>query len=97
MAKKSGPRVSTSPPQPIISGMDGQQMLNEILLGLPRKECDVPFADLKSGRRSARTPDKSAWEVALVASLGVPPERSATTRSCLERPGQPRIERCPNP
>ena len=39
--KSSGPRVPKSQPQPTISGMDGQQMHNEILLGLPRKECDV--------------------------------------------------------
>ena len=30
-----------------ISGMDGQQMHNEILLGLPHTECDVLFPDLE--------------------------------------------------
>ena len=48
MANKSSvPRVPKSRPQPTISGMDGQQMHNEILLGLPRKECDVLFPDLE--------------------------------------------------
>jgi CRP-like cAMP-binding protein len=45
--KSSGPRAPKTPSHPPISGMDGQQMLNEILLGLPRKECDVLFADLE--------------------------------------------------
>ena len=48
MANNSSvPRVPKSRPQPTISGMDGQQMHNEILLGLPRKECDVLFPDLE--------------------------------------------------
>jgi CRP-like cAMP-binding protein len=46
MANKSA--VSRiSPSQPTISGMDGQSMLNEILLGLPRSECVVLFPYLK--------------------------------------------------
>jgi CRP-like cAMP-binding protein len=47
MASKSGRHVSKSPLQPTISGMDGQQMRNEILIGLPRKERDVLFPDLE--------------------------------------------------
>ena len=48
MANKSSvPRVPKSRPQPTISGMDGAQMHNEILLGLPRKECDVLFPHLE--------------------------------------------------
>ena len=43
----SAPRVPKSRPQPTISGMDGAQMHNEILLGLPRKESDVLFPDLE--------------------------------------------------
>jgi hypothetical protein len=43
----SVPRVPKSLPQPTISGMDGAQMHNEILLGLPGKECDVLFPDLE--------------------------------------------------
>ena len=45
--KPSVPRVPKSRPQPTISGMDGQQMHNEILLGLPRKECDALFPGLE--------------------------------------------------
>jgi hypothetical protein len=48
MANKSfGLRVPNPHPKPTISGMDGQQMHNEILLGLPRKECDALFPDLE--------------------------------------------------
>jgi CRP-like cAMP-binding protein len=44
MANKSAvPRVSKAFPQSAISGMDGQQMHNEILLGLPRTESAVIF------------------------------------------------------
>jgi CRP-like cAMP-binding protein len=43
----SVPRVPKSRPQPTISGMDGAQMHNEILLGLPRTECDALFPDLE--------------------------------------------------
>jgi len=45
--KPAVPRVSTASSPSTISGMDGQQMHNEILLGLPRKECDVLFPDLE--------------------------------------------------
>lgn len=42
----SDSRAAASSPQPIIRGMDGQRMHNEILLGLPRKERDAVFPDL---------------------------------------------------
>src|SRR6185437_8040818 len=45
--KPAVPRVSTASSPSTISGMDGQQMHNEILLGLPRKECDVLFPNLE--------------------------------------------------
>jgi CRP-like cAMP-binding protein len=45
--KSSGSRVPKTPACPTISGMDGEQMHNEILLGLPRNECGVLFADLE--------------------------------------------------
>ena len=48
MANKSSvPRVPNPGLKPTISGMDGPQMHNEILLGLPRKECDALFPDLE--------------------------------------------------
>jgi len=45
--KSSGPRVSISSSHPTVSGMDGEQMHNEILLGLPRNECAVLFPELE--------------------------------------------------
>jgi CRP-like cAMP-binding protein len=45
--KSSGPRVPKTPNYPTISGIDGEQMHNEILLSLPRNECGVLFADLE--------------------------------------------------
>jgi CRP-like cAMP-binding protein len=48
MANKSAiPRVSKSSAPSTISGMDGQQMHNEILLGLPRVESAVLFPFLE--------------------------------------------------
>jgi CRP-like cAMP-binding protein len=48
MAKKSAvPRVSKASPPSTISGMDGQQMHNEILLGLPRAESAALFPYLE--------------------------------------------------
>src|SRR6266478_5990212 len=45
--KSSRPRVPKTPSYPTISGMDGEQMHNEILLRLPRNECGVLFAELE--------------------------------------------------
>ena len=45
--KSSRSPISQPPAHPTIRGMDGNQMHNEILLGLPRKECDVLFSYLE--------------------------------------------------
>ena len=45
--KSSRPSVPKTPTYPTISGMDGAQMHNEILLRLPRNECSVLFAELE--------------------------------------------------